>query len=233
MKRPVVDVTCADIDAAMPALPCWEKLLSVDEAEHAERYRFRRDRHRYIARHGILRWLLAQHLGTTPETLRFTVDAYGKPNVAGHAVDFNLSHSHGMTLYAISRDIAVGCDIEFHDLRFLAENIPERFFSPAELNVLNACTASEKIRAFFDCWTRKEAYIKARGVGLSLPLDSFDVSLAPVERPALTRGCDGWSAHCIAPGRRYSAAIIAQSPDWRMNAKTLDVATLALDIRAA
>jgi 4'-phosphopantetheinyl transferase len=231
--RPIVDVFWADLEAAVPMLPRWKKLLGADENERAARYRFRRDRHRYIARHGILRWLLARQLDVAPDALRFTVNAYGKPAVDGHAIDFNLSHSHGLTLFTFSRDIAVGCDIEFHDLRFLAENIPERFFSPAELNVLNACTAGEKIRAFFDCWTRKEAYIKARGVGLSLPLDSFDVSLAPVEQPALTRGCDGWTARCVAPGRRYSAAIIAESTDWQMNAQPVDVAALPKNMLAA
>lgn len=231
--RPVVEVFWADLEAAMAMLPRWGKLLSPEESERADRYRFRRDRHRYIARHGILRWLLARYLGDKPEALRFTVNAYGKPAIAERAIDFNLSHSHGMALFAFSRDIAVGCDIEFHDLRFLAENIPERFFSQAEMNVLRACTASEKIRAFFDCWTRKEAYIKARGVGLSLPLDSFDVSLAPVAQPALTRGCEGWSAHCVASGRRYSAAIIAESPNWQIVAQAIDAAALATGLLAA
>jgi 4'-phosphopantetheinyl transferase len=233
MTRPTVDVFWADLETAMAMLPQWERLLSADENERAGRFRFRRDRHRYIARHGILRWLLAWQLDVAPDALRFTVNAYGKPALDGHTLDFNLSHSHGMALFAFSREIAVGCDIEFHDLRFLAENIPERVFSPAELNVLNACTASEKIRAFFDCWTRKEAYIKARGVGLSLPLDSFDVSLAPVEQPALMRGCEGWSAHCVAPGRRYSAAIIAESTDWQINAQAVDVTALPTRTLAA
>ena len=180
---PQVEVVWTDVDAAAGALPHWHALLSPDERERAERFRFDRDRSRFIARRGILRALLAQRLGETPSALRFTSNRYGKPALAGGGCDFNLSHSRGFALYAFS-EIAVGCDIEFHDPRFLADMIPERLFSAEEVRELRAFPVAHQTAAFFDAWTRKEAYIKARGLGLALPLDSFEVSLAPSQHPS-------------------------------------------------
>jgi len=220
---PLVHVVWADLDrAATAALPRWREILSQDENARAARFRFARDRNRYIARRGILRLLLARQLDRAPAALRFGANAYGKPLLIGGGCEFNLSQSRGLALFALGADIAIGCDIEFHDRGFLAENIPERFFSPAELDELRAAPAEAQIIAFFNGWTRKEAYIKARGLGMSLPLDSFDVSLAPDERPPLHRGCVGWSARTVAPAPGCSAAIIAEGTNWDIAAHSLD-----------
>lgn len=229
---PQVEVIWIDIDAATGTLPHWHALLSPDERERAERFHFDRDRDRFIARRGILRTLLARRLGETPSALRFTCNPYGKPGLAGGGCAFNLSHSRGYALYAFG-DIDVGCDIEFHDPRFLADKIPERLFSAAEVRELRAYPDERQTAAFFDAWTRKEAYIKARGLGLALSLDSFDVSLAPSEHPSLYRGCTGWSARCVAPASQCSAAVIAQSENWQMVAGLLDATTLIETISAA
>ena len=229
---PQVEVIWTDIDAAIGAVPHWCALLSPDEQERAQRFRFDRDRDRFIARRGVLRTLIALRLGVTPSALQFTSNPYGKSALADGGCEFNLSHSRGFALYAFS-DITVGCDIEFHDPRFLADKIPERLFSAAEVRELRAFPGDCQTAAFFDAWTRKEAYIKARGLGLALPLDSFDVSLAPSEHPSLYRGCAGWSARCVAPAPQCSAAIIAHSADWRMTALSLDAATLIETISAA
>lgn len=120
-----------------------------------------------------------------------------------------------------------------HDAHFLAENTPEHLFSRAEVAEFHALPSTDKLAAFFAGWTRKEAYIKARGLGLSLPLNSFDVSLAPSAQPALSRGCDGWSARCVEPARNCSAAVIAASPIWEMTAQPLDALALLAESRAA
>jgi 4'-phosphopantetheinyl transferase len=188
---PQVDVFWTDLDAAASALPRWQELLDSHDAARAARFRFGRDRDRYVACHGILRMLLGRYIDRAPAALRFDTGSHGKPALRSSGLHFNLSHSRHLALFAVSRERAVGCDIEFHDERFLAENIPACFFSPAEIAELRGLSASDRLAAFFAGWTRKEAYIKARGLGLSLPLDRFDVSLAPSAQPALHRGCDG------------------------------------------
>jgi 4'-phosphopantetheinyl transferase len=227
-----VDVFWADLDAAARALPRWHALLDGDETARAARFRHERDRNRYVASHGILRVLLGRTIDRAPATLRFAATSHGKPVLRQSNLCFNLSHSRHLALFAISRQLEVGCDIEFHDERFLAENIPEHFFSPAEIAELRALPSSKQLAAFFAGWTRKEAYVKARGLGLSLSLTSFDVSLAPSARPALRRGCAGWSARCVEPEPHCSAAIIAASTAWEMNAQPLDALSLLDESRA-
>lgn len=219
---PLVQVFWADIDAAVPALPRCSALLSADERVRAERYRFPRDRDRYIVRRATLRLLLGRYLERAPTALRFVNNTCGKLALIDGGAEFNLSHSRNLALFALSREVAVGCDIEFHDQRFLADNIADRLFSATEGHELHAFAATAQTAAFFDGWTRKEAFIKARGLGLSLPLDSFDVSLAPDERPALYRGCAGWTARCVSPAPHCSAAVIAESPDWLIDAQAVD-----------
>ena len=223
---PQVDVFWANLDAAASALPRWHEVLDSDERARAARFRFERDRIRHTACHGILRLLLSRYVDRAPAALRFTTTGHGKPALSDGAPHFNISHSHHLALYAISRDLAVGCDIEFHDERFLGESIPEHFFSPAELQEFRTLSRADRCAAFFAGWTRKEAYVKARGLGLSLPLDSFDVSLAPSVQPALYRGCAGWSARCVEPAPHCSAAVIAEAATWRMEAQPLDALAL-------
>jgi 4'-phosphopantetheinyl transferase len=230
---PQVEVFWTDLDVAARALPQWQALLDGDETARAARFRFERDRHRYIACHGILRMLLGRTLDRAPAALHFDMTGHGKPVLRTGELRFNLSHSHHLALFAISRDVTVGCDIELHDARFLSEGIPEHFFSPAENAELRTVPQAEQLTAFFAGWTRKEAYVKARGLGLSLPLNSFDVSLAPSTQPALYRGCEGWSARAFEPAPHYSAAVIAEGIDWQMTARSLDALSLIDESRVA
>src|SRR5262249_37254962 len=133
----------------------------------------------------------------------------GKPSVAGDAVHFNVSKSRRLALFAIARDRDVGCDIEYRDPRYAAQHIAERFFAPAEVRALRALDATRRTEGFFNCWTRKEAYLKARGDGLATALDSFEVSLAPDQPAALLRGCDGWAVAAFEPAPGYHAAVVA------------------------
>jgi 4'-phosphopantetheinyl transferase len=191
--------------------------LSRDECDRAQRFRTERDRRRYIVRHGLLRQLLSPYLDQPPERIRFACSAEGKPTLKGTDLRFNLAYSHGLVIYAVARGREIGCDIAWRDCRFVAGLVPEKFFSPLELRALRALAAEKRTEGFFNCWTRKEAYIKARGLDASFSLRSFDVSLAPDEPAALMNGCDGWSVQSFEPAPRYQAAIVAEGMGWRLN----------------
>jgi 4'-phosphopantetheinyl transferase len=164
-------------------------LLSADERERAQRFHFREDRDRYVTARGALRDILSRYLENSPREIRFIYSEYGKPmlddEVGGARLTFNLSHSRELALYAVAESRAVGVDVEFVREDCAGIDIAERFFSSEECSALRALAREQRTAAFFNCWTRKEAYIKARGLGLSLPLDSFSVSIAPGEPAAL------------------------------------------------
>lgn len=168
----------------------WSRLLSDDERERAARFRFDVHRVRYIAGRAQLRMLLASYIGASPEELVFSYGANDKPSLPAPAPYFNLSHSGGLALYAVTADAEVGIDVELYDTSFSNRGIPERFFAPDEVLALRALPEELQPRGFLQLWTRKEAFIKARGDGLSLALDSFSVTLGE-DRPSLVR--TGWS----------------------------------------
>jgi 4'-phosphopantetheinyl transferase len=160
-----------------------EQCLAPDERDKMERFRFEKDRRRYLVGRGLLRSLLGRYLDVAPQELRFETTAAGKPHLASgqRQLQFNVSHSGEYVLIAIADGRAVGIDVEEVRDDFDAGELAAHFFSSDEQRELEALTGRPKIEAFFECWTRKEAYVKARGEGLSLPLDQFDVSLRPGE----------------------------------------------------
>jgi 4'-phosphopantetheinyl transferase len=212
-----IDVYTFRMDEHIDDVTLFLAMLSRDERDRAQRFRTERDRRRYIVRRGLLRELLSPYLDRPPERIRFACSPEGKPRLTGGNLRFNLSHSHGLVVYAVARGREVGCDIEWRDCRFVAGLVPEKFFSPLEMRMLRELAAEKRTEGFFNCWTRKEAYIKARGVGASFSLRNFDVSLAPDEPAALLNGCDGWSVQSFEPAPRYQAAIVAEGTGWRLN----------------
>jgi 4'-phosphopantetheinyl transferase len=200
--------------------------LSADEIVRAERFYFEKDRQHFIVARGVLRMILSRYLGLDPRQLEFSYSAYGKPTLATTPgrdwLRFNLSHSHELALYAIAHGREVGIDIEYMRDNVETDTLAERYFSPREVMTLRALPAFQRSAAFFTCWTRKEAYIKARGEGLAFPLDRFDVSLTPEEPPALLRTLGDpheaarWSLQAPAPGRGYTAALVVEGHDWQM-----------------
>ena len=188
-------------------------LLSRDEQERMAQFRFGTDRDNFLFYRSMLRVLLASYLGTLPTELCFAYSAHGKPSLArssGH-LEFNVSHSHGIVLFAFSREGRVGVDVEYIRRDLNVREIAARFFSTAENCALTQCV--DMYDAFFHCWTRKEAFVKARGEGLSCPLDSFDVSTAPQEEevclttrpdPCESQSWQLWSLNSF-PG--YAAAV--------------------------
>jgi 4'-phosphopantetheinyl transferase len=200
--------------------------LAADELARAKRFHFERDREHFIVARGVLRAILAGYLNRAPECLSFCYSSHGKPALAGEsdedAIRFSVSHSHGVALYAVTRGREVGIDIEHIRSDLEVEEVAERFFSRREVAMLQALSTEEQRQAFFRCWTRKEAYIKARGEGLSLPLDQFDVSLAPGE-PAAVLGtqrdpseASRWSLQELTPGPGYVAALAVEGHGWRL-----------------
>jgi 4'-phosphopantetheinyl transferase len=205
-----------DIDSIRDELGRYRDMLAPAERARAGRYRFARDRDRFIVRRGVLRALVARRLGCAPAAIRFACGECGKPSLERSDLRFNASHSRGMALYVFARGFEVGCDLERRDPRLAAERVAECIFSPAELRALRELAPALRTAAFFNGWTRKEAYLKARGCGLSQPPDSVEVSLAPGDPALLLRGCAGWSVRAFELEGGYHAAVVAPGTDWRL-----------------
>jgi 4'-phosphopantetheinyl transferase len=209
-------------------------LLSEDETLRANRFRFAKDRNHFIVARGLLRKLLASYLLIHPAELRFSYRENGKPCLqqsGRSSINFNLAHSHNLAIYAFSQGRELGVDVEFMWKDFEdGQEVAERFFSSAEISALRSVPAELTRRVFFNCWTRKEAYIKARGEGLSMPLDVFDVSLLPGEPAALLKNhkepaeVTRWSMQTLPMPQGYVAALVVEGHDWQL--KTFGVEQL-------
>jgi 4'-phosphopantetheinyl transferase len=165
-----------------------ESLLDEGELHRSKRFARATDRRHFVLAHAALRLFLAKCLGAEPAAVRYEYNAHGKPRLSGDlGMTFNLSHSGESGLLAVARDRSVGVDIEHvRDLPD-AHAIAETHFSVAEREALRSLPPAEQRTAFFYCWTRKEAVIKALGEGLGRALDSFDVDIAPASESALKR----------------------------------------------
>ncbi len=221
-----IDVRTIYLDADSARLDYLNEILSPEERERANRFRFPEHRHRYIVCRGTVREVLALYLNLAPAAIRFDYNPYGKPSVPGSDVRFNVSHSGVWAMLAVSLEREVGIDIEHIDPRFAQDQIPERFFSPREVEHLRSLPESRQTAAFFRCWTRKEAYIKARGLGLALALDSFDVSLRPDDPPELSRA-GHWSIQNLDAPAGYAAAIVAEGGAFRVSVSSPSAAPSA------
>jgi 4'-phosphopantetheinyl transferase len=209
-----------------PSISTFMHTLAEDELRRAERFHFDKDRNHFIAARVFMRAILARYMGQESAQLRFVYSNYGKPELAGNFkpkdIRFNLSHSEGLALLAVSESRSVGVDIERIRHGLADERIPEQFFSPFEVKTLRALPRNQQDEAFFHCWTRKEAYIKAKGEGLSMPLNLFDVTLVPGEPAVLleTRGdsneAQRWLLREIAPASGYVSAVIAEGREWQL-----------------
>jgi len=221
-----VHVWRAVLDQLAVCLPGLWRTLAEDERARANRFRFQRDRDHYSAARGSLRAILGRYLGVEPGQLQFCYNPHGKPALArgpgGDGLRFNLSHSHGLALFAFARGHELGIDVERIRPEVASEQIAERFFAPGEVAALRALPDHLRTTAFFRCWTRKEAYIKALGKGLAIPLAQFEVSLAPEEPPALLRTqpdpreAARWTLQELDPGSGYAAALAVEGHGWRV-----------------
>src|SRR5947209_2375489 len=215
-----VHVWRASLEQPEATIQNLRQMLAADELAKAGRFHFEKDRTCFIVAHGLLRTLLGRYLHMQAGQLRFCVNAYGKPSLHPsfheQALNFNLSHSQNLALYAFTFRRQVGIDVEYMRADVDFEGVARHSFSPVERNVLHALPAEERPQAFYNCWTRKEAYIKARGMGLYLPLASFDVSMKSGEPAALltsredARETSGWTFEELLPGEGYAGALVVE-----------------------
>jgi 4'-phosphopantetheinyl transferase len=216
-----VHVWRTSLDLPQEAFAPLSELLSPEEAERAARFRFERDRRRFVVAQGTLRRLLARYTGQAPAELLFERGPWGKPSLVSPeggaaSVRFNLSHSGELALYAVTRAREVGVDVERVRPDTAIERLASRFFSPVEAAELLSLPEPSRRRAFFDCWTRKEAVMKAVGRGLALGLDQFDVTLRPGEPPRLRRtawdpaDATRWALHVIEVPDGYAGALAVE-----------------------
>jgi 4'-phosphopantetheinyl transferase len=195
-------------------------LLNAKELERFHRFHFERDRVRFAIAHANMRRILGAYLDREPERILFRTNPFGKPELVTEGqtrpLYFNLSHSRNIALLALSMDTELGIDIE--DLRRIESEVAESHFSPTELAALSSLEGEAWLKGFYHCWTRKEAILKAEGVGLNFPLPSFDVSLIPglpakllgVRRPAAFR--HPWTLHNLITPLETVAALAASNP---------------------
>jgi 4'-phosphopantetheinyl transferase len=170
-----VHVWHANLEIPESAASSLFDLLDPDERERASRFRVPRPREQFVISHAFVRIALGRYLGVDPRDLRFRTTSHGKPELASSDLRFNLSHTEAAAVVAITRGRPVGVDVESIRANLDPLELAERFFSPQETQWLRAQPPSEHISSFFACWTAKEAYIKACGEGLSIPLNSFGV----------------------------------------------------------
>ena len=178
------------------------------------KFKFQRDKDHFVIARGVLRILLGKYLNLVPEKVQFAYSKYGKPKLADESnISFNLSHAQGKALLGFCITQNIGVDIECFNQELDFSNIANAFFSTAEAEQLNSLTAMKKAEAFFNCWTRKEAFIKAEGSGLSFPLKQFEVSLVPGEPVKLINTFwnpaekENWSLYSFQPFPNFIGAV--------------------------
>ncbi len=214
-----VDVWRIFLNLQADSIKLASSTLSADEAQRAARFHFPKDRDHFIAAHGILRQIVGRYLHCNPSDLTFSVNEYEKPSLVDSTLEFNLSHSGDFALLAITQERKIGVDVERIRQGISSHVIAQQYFSKAEVAELQSLPLTQREAAFFTCWTRKEAYIKAQGIGLSLPLESFDVSLSPNE-PAILRAvrpdsqeAARWTLHPLNIASNYAGALAVEGLD--------------------
>jgi 4'-phosphopantetheinyl transferase len=214
------------LDLPRPQLEALSAVLTPEERERAARFHAAQHRDRFIAAHGLLRQLLGDLLNLSPAALRFTQQEHGKPRLAADAAQsgltFNLSHSGSCALLGWSWRGDIGVDIELWRTLSDEAALVRRFFSAAENAAYEALPPAQRRRGFFECWTRKEAYIKAVGHGLALPLHSFDVSLGEgvparlLKSSAAVDDARSWSLAAVELGSGASGAVVLEGDTCRL-----------------
>ena len=214
-----VHVWCLGLDEVAADISLLGSCLSPDEHERADRLIHEQHRLRFVVARATLRRLLAQYLDLDPGAVAFAYGEQGKPALVEGGLFFNMSHSHEMALYAVARSREVGVDVEWPRPKVAHEQIAMRSFSLEEQEALRELDESDRLAAFYNIWTRKEAYIKARGDGITGGLDTFSVTLGA--EAALLRSDEGraevarWQLATLDPEPGCVAALCAEG-QWRL-----------------
>jgi len=203
--------------------------LKPDETARASRFHFPIHSNRYVASRFALRTILGSYLGVAPRDLAFEYTTFGKPYLAAPSnplrLSFNVSHSQDLGVLAVSFRANLGIDVEAIKEDFGGEEVAESHFAPAEFQQLLSLPEALRPQAFFNCWTRKEAYVKALGAGLQIPLDSFEVSLLPGQPAEFRRGAAAsWRLLSFLPVRDFQGAVAYEGAT--ANAEFFDAAAL-------
>jgi 4'-phosphopantetheinyl transferase len=221
-----VHVWRAELEQPTAWVEKLSQTLSEDEQIRAKRFYYERDRKHFIVGRGLLRTLLSRYVGIAPEQLRFCYSSRGKPSLvatgADNTIQFNLSHSHGLALYAVTFDRQIGVDLEYIRSTSDVEKLAQRFFSARESAIIHSLPPEQKQIAFFHAWTCKEAYLKATGEGIA-QLEQVEVSLELGEPPRLLsikKDCQPpthWRLQALTPGNDYMAALAVEGQDWHLD----------------
>lgn len=232
-----IHVWRADLNLPPEQIETLATTLSADESDRANRFCFDKDRNNFIAARGILRSLLGTYLNLPPSQLEFIYSDRGKPSLSVDipgSLSFNLSHSNGLALYAVTSTSSIGIDIEYLRPMSDAVQLAKRFFSPREYEAIARLSPPEQQGAFFKAWTAKEAYLKATGIGLSGGLEKVEVSLDSREALKLL-SIDGdcclagsWSLYSVLLDPDYLAALAVENNSW--NLSYWDVAAKILNV---
>jgi 4'-phosphopantetheinyl transferase len=208
-----IHVWHAALDRDEKILGQLESTLSLDEKARADRFHFVNDRNRFVVARGVLRELLGKYLQQSPASVEFSYGKHGKPFLSGGNAStglcFNLSHSAALAVYAIAKGRNLGIDVERVRPESAGEDIARRYFSAREVSDLQTLSPEARVEGFFHCWTRKEAYLKATGMGLQIALDSFAVSLLPGKPVQFLSGVESrWNLAAYHPAEGYVAAVV-------------------------
>lgn len=233
LRADEVHVWRVSLEASESVTEYLERLLSKDEVTKALRFHFEKDRKHWIINHGVLRILLGRYVNIEPSQLRLGSNAYGKPFLAfpslSPALHFNLSHSDDLALYAFSYSRQLGIDVEYKRTDIDYDSLANVSFSPNEQALLHSLPDDLKPDAFFNCWTRKEAYIKAKGKGFAIPTNQFDVSFLPGEPAALLQsredpqGIARWELQELDPELGYAGALAIEGTGWNLSCWKWDI----------
>jgi 4'-phosphopantetheinyl transferase len=199
----------------------YRTLLSEEELEKQQRFHFERDRHRYLITRAMVRTVLSKYAEVEPREWRFDVNPYGKPSISAEherarGIEFNVSHTDGLVVMGVARGRAIGVDVENVRTRRADIEIADRYFAAAEVAALRALRGERQHQRFFEYWTLKESYIKARGMGLSIPLDQFAFELDEQPRILLTVDTrleeepERWTFWQLSLGRNQVIAVCVQ-----------------------
>ena len=215
-----VHVWQASLDISAARLDRFRRLLSPEELGRAERFRISLVRDRFVAARAMLRVLLGNYVDKAPERLEFCYGDHGKPGLSENQVSFNISHCGELCLFAFALQRQVGVDIEHLGRKASIDRIARRFFAFEEIASVIEAPDHGKVRVFFEIWTRKEAYLKSRGVGISVPLDSFALTSGPeamiIRDDSDTDAGSKWLLRTVDAGSEFAAAICGQGLHWTL-----------------
>jgi 4'-phosphopantetheinyl transferase len=223
-----VHVWHVPLDLSQSEVANLEEHLASDERSRAARFLHSSDRLRFVACRGTLREILSRYLGEAPSEIEFAYSKYGKPRLRlsddSHLLRFNVSHSDGLAVFAITHGREVGVDIERAQAEFAWEEIAASFFSAREISVLQALPIQRRYEAFLNAWTSKEACAKARGNGLSLPLEQLDAPQLPDASCSLdplrnASEPSPWTFKSFAPVAGFVGALVVEGTDWQMTCR--------------